>query len=157
MATAAEQLKQILDDVARTGALTATAITQFDEYRKRVEDLEKQVASTTLSKNDALARSQAQSVQISQLNEQVAAQGKDLEKLRAESAAAQKAVWVAEFEKERRGEMRSILSDVFRNVEVHRAIGRTVVVPANPPSPSNTYGAPPYPHRVDDSETTTTG
>lgn len=155
--TAAEQLQQILDDVARTGALTATAIKQFDDYRKRVEELEKVNATHEKWRYETGRELDKLRSDLSHRSQQVEAQGKELEKLRAESAAAQKAIWVAGFEAERRQEMRSILSDVFRNVELNRTIARNIVVPATPPTPSNSYGSPAYTTPVTDTETTREG
>lgn len=124
-----EQLQGIVDTAARSGALTPEAIRQFDEMRKRVEELEESVASKSrqIESLDATKRDMAlTNTKIGGEREQLQRRVTELETLKA---GAEKAVWVADFERRRREEMRGILHDVFRNTEVSRSIMRSHVVP----------------------------
>jgi septal ring factor EnvC (AmiA/AmiB activator) len=134
-----EEIKDIIDGMARSGALTPDAIRQFDEMRQQAALLEAEL--TEVKKQHASTKDQLSETQR-QLNSKTV-ECYDL-KTRAETAEkknreADKALWVAEFEKERRVEMRSILSDVFRNAELNRTLMKSVPVAGGPSYP----GGPP--------------
>jgi chromosome segregation ATPase len=158
MATAAEQLKTILDDVARSGALTPEAIRQFDDMRGRVSLLEQKVATSELAQAAASKSVEQYRSQVATLESKLEVITKERDVLKLEQEVAKRASWIAEFEIDRRKEMRSILSDVFRNVEVHRTISRNAVIPGvssgtNP----NAYPISPQERKYTDTETTREG
>lgn len=135
MSDAVAQFQKIIDDVARSGALTPDAIRQFDLMRGTVEDLQKALSAKTEEIKGLQKRfsdSEQKCAEYKAGYESVLKDKTELVKLKDE---AQKAVWIAEFEKQRREEMRSIVGDVFRNSEVRRNISLSspVVVPPSYP------------------------
>lgn len=121
-----EEIKTIVEGVARSGALTPEAIRQFDEMGKRVKQLE----ASLDAKRDELESTRKDrdrySRELSAKNDEVTALSRRAEAAELKNAEADKAIWIAKFEAERRQEMRSIVSDVFRNAEVQRMISNSV-------------------------------
>lgn len=140
MSTTAQDIQQIIDSVARSGALTPDAIRQFDELRKRCEDSESKAATAEKGIEALLTERSALEREIIALTRDLDAARKNLGELNKTAANAEKALWIADFERSRREEMRSILGDVFRNVEFRREMFGSVV-PA--PSANPSYYPPP--------------
>lgn len=118
--TVSKQLQDIVDGVARSGALTPDAIRQFDELRKRCESLDTQLTAVVAERDAYRKDNQTLVAKSGAIATELETSRKRVSELEALRAEAEKSVWVAKFESDRRQEMRSILSDVFRNVEVRR-------------------------------------
>jgi chromosome segregation ATPase len=144
--TLTDQLQAIIRDVAATGALTPDAIRQFDDYRKKAELLE-----TSLENRDAqLKLSKDACAQLtSKLSEMTGALNAATTRAAAAEtkiAEAEKAIWIAGFEKNRGNELRAIIGEVFRNFEVNRSITTNVAHPGQPQYPG---AAPPMSFSTD--------
>jgi len=113
-----EQLQALVDGVARSGALTPDAIRQFDEYRVKVTKLEAELEERTASRDSHSRESKRVATELASCKEVLNAANRRI----AELEALQDEAKVAKLEVERRQEMRSILSDVFRNAEIMRSI-----------------------------------
>jgi hypothetical protein len=125
------QLKAIVDQAARSGALTPEAIRQFDDLQKRSTELEASLEARTKERDEARSVRDAKAQSLTETQQKLAEAIKRAEVAESTNTAAQKAIWVAQFEAERRNEMRSILSDVFRNAEIQRTISHSqpMVIP----------------------------
>jgi hypothetical protein len=117
-----KQIQEIVEGMGRAGALTPAAITQFEAIRVRAEEL---AATVQKAKDDFERLDKTMRVQAAELTARNAALAQadkriaEFEKLQKD---AERAIWTANAEVERRAEMRAILSDVFRNAEIHRTI-----------------------------------
>lgn len=137
------EIQTLIAGVAREGALTAQAIKQFDQMTERVKALE-------TSKERLDRECEAHSKRNDKLTSDLADTRKRLIEAEARIETYRKQEFTFElnsrmmaFEQDRRIEMRAILSDVFRNVEIHRSIAKTVFTPVegNPPNQYNTMGS----------------
>lgn len=130
-----DQLKEIVDGVARSGALTPEAIRQFDDLRKRATELEASLETRTKERDEARTMRDRNASEAKDTGNRLLEMTKRAEVAEATNADAKKAIWVADFEKQRREELRSIVGDVFRNAEVRRSISHSnpVVMPPTYP------------------------
>lgn len=120
------QLKAIVDQAARSGALTPEAIRQFDDLQKRSTELEASLEARTKERDEARTARDERGKSLTETQQKLEAAVKRAEVAELTNEQARKAIWVAQFEGERRQEMRSILGDVFRNSEVQRTISNNV-------------------------------
>lgn len=128
MNTLSDAIQKLIDETARGGALTPEAIRQFDLMRQKVETLEASNATLTQKGIDASGRADRLEKELYGIKEDFRQARELVSTLQAGKAEADKAVWIATFERERRIEMRDILKDVFRNTEVRRSIHGNVPI-----------------------------
>lgn len=138
MTDTVSQLKTIVDEVARSGALTPAAIKQFDELKTRLEQAEKELLAARTARDMWEA-------DVKRLREAVLARDKDLKDTRDKletletrrfEFTLQERLYQSQIE--RRVEMRSIVSEVFRNFEAVKMLSRGEMVPPAYPGGSPT-------------------
>lgn len=124
-----EQLQEIVDGMARAGALTPAAIRQFEEMRQNLVRSETELKRAAEDRDIAQRRAAAAEGLVREKTTALNDMEKRSQKAEARIEEAERAIWKSNQEIERRIEMRSILSDVFRNIEVRRMVSHTVPVP----------------------------
>jgi Skp family chaperone for outer membrane proteins len=128
-------IKAIIDNAARSGALTPEAIRQFDQIRVTAEKLEQM-------NDDLAAKLKAANTELSDLKlrmshaqEKVRTLEKSVETYKKLEFAFELNKAMMVFEQDRRKELREIIKDVFRNIQVRETmIGRSP--PATSANPS---------------------
>ena len=137
-----EEIRKLIESSAREGAFTAATIKQFDLMAEKVKTLE-------TTKDKLQKECEARNERAEKLEKELHSYLARVETLTKQVEAYKKQEFTFElnnrmmaFEKERREEMRSIVSDIFRNVEVHRSIAKTVFTPVEgiPPNQYNVMG-----------------
>jgi chromosome segregation ATPase len=152
MSDATKRLQEIVDDVARTGALTPAAIKQFDQLRQQVEVLESRLEEMTKDRDQQKTLAGNFNKAADRLGEELKVAAGRINIAEARIAKADQAIWQAEHLKARGDELRGILSDVFRNFEFNRNFHQSSMVPV----PNNSYpGAAPTMHTSSESLTET--
>lgn len=129
-----KKLEEIVNDVARSGALTPAAIKQFDQMRKDLDEAQAKAERDTreidnLRKTETILRGTIKEQEIK--IREIAAERNDL--LNRERAFAEGAIHL-QHERDRRQELRSILGDMFRNTVFREEITKTTMMPPRPPS-----------------------
>lgn len=136
------EIQTLIAGVAREGALTAQAIKQFDELTNRVKHLEESCNKLDQELKDERKLKGALQTELSLTSARLKDAEARLETYRKQEFTFELNNRMMAFEQDRRIEMRSILSDVFRNVEIHRSIAKSVFTPVEgiPPNQYNTMG-----------------
>jgi hypothetical protein len=141
MKTVTEQLNDIVMASVGSTALTAEALGKFVELQKQFEALTKE--RDTYKRDADTFQRQASLVDIknAELDKQNQALKSRIEKAEALELQSKMDVFEKNFYLARGNEMRSILSDVFRNIQVHRNI--TSHIPIAPGTPNQYNSCPP--------------
>lgn len=140
MNTTVQDLKSIVDRVAREGALTPDAIKQFGDLQERLETAEAELAKAKDSRDAHSAQAQRLLKDVGVLTERVTAADKELTNYRTREFEFTLQQRLIDSERERRHEMRSIVSEVFKNFETARAFTKMVPMPPQYQGGPPTYG-----------------
>jgi DNA repair exonuclease SbcCD ATPase subunit len=132
MSKVTEDLKKIVDQVAREGALTPDAIKQFDKMRENLEDAESELKQVREQRDRALAESQERHKTITVLDASLKVRIEEIDKLHKREHEFDRQQWLYYNEVERRLEMRGIISDMFKNFELTRMFTKNTMVPGPP-------------------------
>ena len=137
-----EEIRKLIESSAREGAFTAATIKQFDQMAEKVKTLETAKDRIEREYYDVKKRKGEREKELHSYLARVETLTKQVEAYKKQEFTFELNNRMMAFEKERREEMRSIVSDIFRNVEVHRSIAKTVFTPVEgiPPNQYNVMG-----------------
>lgn len=137
MSKVTDDLKAIVEKVAREGALTPAAIKQFDEISMRLETAEAELKTTKERLTAETERRHTTSTELATASTALAEANKALATYRTREFELTVQARLYEHMVYSRQEMRGILADAFKNFELSREFTKSV------PLPPSYSGGPP--------------
>jgi chromosome segregation ATPase len=125
----ANQLLSVVQTAIGNTALTAETLGKFAELQKQFEAMQAEKIKYEDWWKGKTAEMAKASTQIETLTKELNALRTKIEKAEALEQQSKMDTFQLEFYKARGNEMRGILSEVFRNIQVHRSITRAVGMP----------------------------
>jgi hypothetical protein len=132
MSKVTEDLKKIVDQVAREGALTPDAIRQFDVMRENLERAEREKEGLTKQRDELHEKLRVLTKDHEVLGVLLKVRIEDCDRYAQREMEFNRMSWLFQHEQDRRMDMRSIISEVFRNFETARTFSKSLMG-AGPP------------------------
>jgi hypothetical protein len=124
-----EDLKKIVDEVARGGALTAQAVKQFDDMRSSLETIERELEQVKRQRDSLHDDLRKLTKEKEFIETALKVRIEDCDRYAARELDFNRMAWLYQHEVDRRLDMRGIVSEVFKNFETAREFTKVTPVP----------------------------